>query len=299
MPYQHGLDQVLRVLRHVLPISRTEVIASCSYFVQHLCIRVAVEGRVAAQHHVHDDATAPDVGLLVVLAGQNLRSHVVWSSSFGGERLPSLELAGKPEVDDLQRILLDGLVAREEEVLWLEIPVANVVLVHVVDSADDLLHEDRSVDFRKVPVLNDAIEKLATPAKLHAEVDVPVVLKCFVKLDDVWVVHHLHDGNLLLETLHVLHGSLGNCLHSTDRACGLVLGLAHRAVRALSQLFLIQGIEICDFPSVVDDELSTTDASLFDLLSRHLACFLCGLRRGCPIGFFGSGAAHGCKSKQV
>ena len=43
------------------------------------------------------------------------------------------------------------------------------------------------------------------------------------------MVHHIHDGNLLLEPIHVLDLPLGNGLHGMDTARRLVLRLANIA----------------------------------------------------------------------
>ena len=52
--------------------------------------------------------------------------------------------------------------------------MSDLVLVHVIDGTDDLLHEDRRLHLREVTRLDDPIEELATVAELHDEVDVSV-----------------------------------------------------------------------------------------------------------------------------
>eukprot|EP00438_Fugacium_kawagutii_P007278 Skav234426 [mRNA] locus=scaffold1656:141965:152933:+ [translate_table: standard] len=90
---QQVANQSLRILGDVLPICWVEVEVAKSHLRQHLGVGVAEEGRVAAQQHVHDDTAAPQIAQLVVVASQHLRSHIVWSAGFGGQRLARSELA--------------------------------------------------------------------------------------------------------------------------------------------------------------------------------------------------------------
>mmetsp|Transcript_13491 Transcript_13491/g.35658 ORF Transcript_13491/g.35658 Transcript_13491/m.35658 type:complete len:444 (+) Transcript_13491:389-1720(+) len=201
---QKAAKQVLGVLRDRPPPLCREADAPRSRPPGHR-LGVSVEGGAPAEHEVHDHAAAPQVAHLVVLAGQHLRGDVVRRSRLRGQDLVRLVLAGQPEVDDLERVLLDGVLRGEEEVLGLQVAVAYPILVHVVDGADDLLHDGGGLDLREVPGLDDAVEQLASCAQLHHKIDVPVVLEAFEELDDVGMVHHLHDGDLLLEAVDVLH----------------------------------------------------------------------------------------------
>mmetsp|Transcript_104626 Transcript_104626/g.272328 ORF Transcript_104626/g.272328 Transcript_104626/m.272328 type:complete len:458 (-) Transcript_104626:231-1604(-) len=230
---QEHADQNLGILRDVLPIRGIEGKIAQTHLRKHLGIGLAEEGRVAAEHDVHDHADAPHVAELVVLPGENLRGHIVGCASLRGQHLASLELAGQTEVDDLDQILLNGLLGHEQEVLGLQVAVAHVIFVHVVERPDDLLHEDGGLDLREVPRLDDAVEELAARGELHDQINVAVVLEGLVEFDDVGVVHHFHDGDLLLEAVDVLHLRLGDGLAGPNGARGLVLRLGHGAIGAL------------------------------------------------------------------
>mmetsp|Transcript_88776 Transcript_88776/g.286900 ORF Transcript_88776/g.286900 Transcript_88776/m.286900 type:complete len:318 (-) Transcript_88776:65-1018(-) len=257
-------DQVLRVLGYVLPIRRIEAELAKSDLAQHLGIRVAEERRVATEHDIHYDAHAPEIGELVILALQHLRSDVVRRASLRLHVLAFMELAGQAEVDDFQRALIDAIFVLKEEVLGFQISVADVGFMHVVDGFDDLLHQSSSLHLREVTTLDDSVKELTARAQLHDQINVPVILERLVQLDDVRVVHHLHDGNLQLEPLHILHRCLGDGLDGPLAAPGLGrLGraLADGAVGALTELPLVNVVAVADVARVVYDEGSMRETS--------------------------------------
>ena len=58
-----------------------------------------------------------------------------------GSQHPALhELAGQAEVNDLEAVVFYGLLGSEKKGLGLQVPVCNLVLVHIVHGTDDLLH---------------------------------------------------------------------------------------------------------------------------------------------------------------
>mmetsp|Transcript_22175 Transcript_22175/g.48492 ORF Transcript_22175/g.48492 Transcript_22175/m.48492 type:complete len:248 (+) Transcript_22175:770-1513(+) len=231
---QQHANEVLRVLRDVLPVRGVEREGAQSHFRQDLGIGLAEEWGIAAEHDVHDDADAPHVAELIVLARQDLRRHVVRRAGLRLEKLAWFELARKTEIDDFEEILLDGVLGHEQEIFRFEISVANMVLVHVVDGSDDLLHEDGGLNLGEVSRFDDSIEELTTSRKFHYEIYVSVILERLVEFDDVGMIHHLHDGNFLLEAVDVLHLCLGDRLDRPNVARSLIFGLANGAVRAFS-----------------------------------------------------------------
>ena len=71
------LDQVPRLLRHVLPVGRVELHPNVEYLASEVHLVVGFEGRVAAEQHVEDHPDGPPINFFVVLfAGQHLGSHV-------------------------------------------------------------------------------------------------------------------------------------------------------------------------------------------------------------------------------
>mmetsp|Transcript_104098 Transcript_104098/g.301150 ORF Transcript_104098/g.301150 Transcript_104098/m.301150 type:complete len:263 (+) Transcript_104098:234-1022(+) len=241
---QHHTDQILRIFRDALPIRVVEGVGARADLRQDLRIGVTEKGRIPAKHHVGDDAETPNVAHVIVLARQNLRRDVVRSAGLCRQDLAFVELARQAKVDDLQQTLLDGILRQEEEVLRFQVAMADMVLVHVVDSLDHLLHERGRLHLREVPSLNDSVEQLASCAQLHDQVDDATIFEGLVQLDDVWMVHHLHEGNLLLEPLYVFHLLLGNRLDSSAGPSLLALSLGHRPVGALSELLLVDVVHV-------------------------------------------------------
>mmetsp|Transcript_37113 Transcript_37113/g.114351 ORF Transcript_37113/g.114351 Transcript_37113/m.114351 type:complete len:216 (-) Transcript_37113:478-1125(-) len=158
---QQLADEALGVVGHALPVILREGVPAGAHAAEDLVLRAAHEGRVAAEQHVHDDAEAPEVRGLVVLAGEHLGGDVVGRARLRRQHLALLELAGEAEVDDLQDVALDGLCRQEDKVLRLQVSVGDVQPVHVAHSSEDLLHDHGRLALREAAGLEDAVEELA------------------------------------------------------------------------------------------------------------------------------------------
>mmetsp|Transcript_131636 Transcript_131636/g.366847 ORF Transcript_131636/g.366847 Transcript_131636/m.366847 type:complete len:618 (-) Transcript_131636:115-1968(-) len=226
---QHHADQILRILRDVLPVCSVERKVAQAYLGEHLGVSLAKEGWVATQHHIHDDAATPYVAELVVLAREHLGRNVIWRARLCRQHLAFLELAREAEIDDLEDVLLDGVLRCEQEVLGLEITVADVQLVHVVDRSQHLLHDDGRLALLEVALLYDAVEELPAGAELRHQVVEPFVLKRLDELEDVWVVQGQQYVDLLLHPV-LLDCRLGDVLERSRHPGALVNALGDRAV---------------------------------------------------------------------
>jgi len=91
-----------------------------------------------------------------------------------------------------------------------------------------------------------------------------VVFERLVKLDDVRVVHDLHDGNFLFEAVDVLHLPLGNGFDCTCHTCRLVVTFAHCSIGTLTELLLVDVIEISDLSRIVDNEAGMFETTFLD-----------------------------------
>mmetsp|Transcript_58933 Transcript_58933/g.108011 ORF Transcript_58933/g.108011 Transcript_58933/m.108011 type:complete len:236 (-) Transcript_58933:298-1005(-) len=218
---QHS-NKIFCILGNALPISCIETEITQPHFGEHVGISFTVEWRIPAEHHVHDYAKTPQIRSLVVLARQNLRSHVVWCACFGRQDLVRRKLACQSEVDHLQCGFLNGILRGEQEILRLQVAVTDVVFMHVEHGPEHVLHDDGCLNLSKVACVDDTVKKFTTCAQLQDKVDVPVILERFVQLDDVGMVHDLHDGDLLLESIKILHLRFGDGLHSSGDTCGFV-----------------------------------------------------------------------------
>mmetsp|Transcript_7809 Transcript_7809/g.21330 ORF Transcript_7809/g.21330 Transcript_7809/m.21330 type:complete len:331 (+) Transcript_7809:626-1618(+) len=292
-------DQVLGIIGNVLPVRRIEGEIAQANLRQHLGVCLTKERRVSTEHDVHDDTNTPAITQLVVLPGQYLWCNVVWGSRFGVQHLVLLKPTRQTEINDLQQGLLDGLLRQEEKVLRLQVPVADMILVHVVDRSHNLLHQDGCLDFGKMAGLNDPVEQLTATAKLHDQVDAAMVLKGLIQLDDVRVVQQLHDGNLLFEAVDVLHLGLRNRLHSSDGVSPLAFPLAHGAVGALAQLPFVEVIRLENLPGVVHNEVAMAKASSLDIFFRNIGGLLAiGSRPVLVLVLFLTGtSAHSCSTQ--
>mmetsp|Transcript_12886 Transcript_12886/g.32497 ORF Transcript_12886/g.32497 Transcript_12886/m.32497 type:complete len:251 (+) Transcript_12886:771-1523(+) len=233
---QEPSNQVLSVLGDVLPIGCIERKVPQAHLRKDLGVGFSKERRVAAEQNVHDDSDAPQITELIVLSSKHLRCNIIWSTCLCRQHLISLELAREAKVNDLKQVFFNRFLCHEEEIFRFQVAVAHVVLMHVIDGADDLLHKHGGLHLSEMACLNDPVEQLASNSELHDQVDVAAILKTLVQFDDVRVVHHLHDGDFLLKPLDVLHLRLGYGLDGANRSGALVPSLGNGAIRALAEL---------------------------------------------------------------
>ena len=119
---------------------------------------VAVERWPATQHYIHDDPDAPDVALLSVGALENLRGDI--------ERRPVLlvhyvrffvEVVRGTEVDHLDLAIADI----DQNILWLEVTVCDILRVAVGNSVQDLLSHGCSLCFSELFTAGDLLKEFA------------------------------------------------------------------------------------------------------------------------------------------
>mmetsp|Transcript_115788 Transcript_115788/g.248811 ORF Transcript_115788/g.248811 Transcript_115788/m.248811 type:complete len:330 (+) Transcript_115788:639-1628(+) len=235
-------DEVFGVLADRLPVVALEIVTAVSDVVLEFLVRVAFEGRVAAEQNVHDDSTAPDVALLVVLPGEDLRSHVVRRASpaLHGRVLLRVELLGEAEVDDLDGC---GVLLHHHDVLRLQILVHEFLAVHERERPQRLLHDvaDEGLVVARLLVAPEAVHavlQLPALARLHDLHDRVRVDEVFVDLDHVRVIEHGHALDLLQDLLH-LHAPFpllpGDRLADALLPGHLVRDTVHLAEAALAQ----------------------------------------------------------------
>mmetsp|Transcript_119295 Transcript_119295/g.338247 ORF Transcript_119295/g.338247 Transcript_119295/m.338247 type:complete len:335 (+) Transcript_119295:448-1452(+) len=224
---QQAPDQILGVLGHLLPVGGMEGEFRFRDFALELGVGVPEERGVPAEHDEHEDAAAPQVAQVGGPPRQRLRRDVVADGGLCRDPLAGLEPTRAVEVGDLQEVVLDLVPGHEQEVLRLQIAVADVIFVHVENCLQDLLHKVRGHCLREAATINDAIKELAASTELHHEVNVSVILVRLMQLYYVRMVHLRHDFDLLFETVDVFHLRLAYVLDSIHIAGLLVLGLPH------------------------------------------------------------------------
>jgi hypothetical protein len=136
----------------------------------------------------------------------------------------------------------------EEEVLWLEIAMADVVDgVAIFQSTQHGLDDRRGILLRVMTLctlglLNDTIEELSSSAQLSDEMKILVVLEDIHELDDVGVVHRLQDLNLTLQCFQSTNFRFLDCLHSEIFFGLTVLAFPHNSIVPVAQLAVIHTI---------------------------------------------------------
>lgn len=127
---------------------------------------------------------------------------------------------------------LDVALGVEQEVLRLEVAMADVESVAVIDRVDDLLEVVHRLGFLQPATRDEVVEELAARNVLHDEVaneqrsvsrkssaprtyrgsrmqidsQFAVRFPNVVQVHDVWVIDQLHDDNLALDSLQDLLG---------------------------------------------------------------------------------------------
>mmetsp|Transcript_83966 Transcript_83966/g.216105 ORF Transcript_83966/g.216105 Transcript_83966/m.216105 type:complete len:458 (-) Transcript_83966:398-1771(-) len=274
-------DEVLRRLTHSRPGLGVEVKLRALDLSQRLGVGDPSKGWIAAKEHVAHHPDAPGVARFgVALALQYLRRHVVEASDLcvHPRLLLSRHLAREAEVAHAELRGPDVLVrVLEHHILRLYVAVAYSVGVQVVQCHQHCPGDDRGVVLRHLLLLQEAVQDIAALAQLQDQVQVVVVLKGLVELDDVGVVERLHDGDLPQQPVEVPAGrDLRDDLHGTVDVRGLLLRLEDLGRAAAGQLLALHLEEVLDAARVVDDELVCAKLAVVaafghELLAGHAA----------------------------
>ena len=109
------------------------------HVVDDVFVRLTAERRLATEHNVHDDAHGPDVTLGRVTALQHFWRDVVGRSVRLVHHLVGNYALGEAKVDKLDVSIIVFFV--EQEVLWLDVAMADAVGVQVTQGVEGLLHD--------------------------------------------------------------------------------------------------------------------------------------------------------------
>eukprot|EP00960_Hanusia_phi_P011445 334214-Hanusia_phi.AAC.2 len=207
---EHAADEVLGGRADAIPGVTGEGEAALLHHEQHLRHVVAQERRGATEHGIQDRASRPHVhlgGVEALLKApiegdvHNLRSNVLGGAARGRhgveDRVP---LDGrKPEVSDLHVVVCGrgGIAAHEEDVLWLDIAVADAMTVEVLEAGQHLLEQQPRVSLREVILPGDANQEFSASCKLLDQEDVQVIVEDVDQPDAALVFYPPHDHQLL------------------------------------------------------------------------------------------------------
>mmetsp|Transcript_41282 Transcript_41282/g.102334 ORF Transcript_41282/g.102334 Transcript_41282/m.102334 type:complete len:327 (-) Transcript_41282:45-1025(-) len=220
------VDEVLGVLGDVVPPGGGVVVAARHDLLEKGWHLLLVEGGEAAEQDVQDHAHRPHVHLdAVALGGEDLGRHVAGRAA--GRLHDSLltHHLGQPEVGQLDRRI--GRRRGVEQVLRLEVAVADVVRVQVLQRVRDLPHALGRILLGIRATRDDAVEELAARDELHHEVDLGALVEHLVQRDHVGVRDPLHDRDLVLDRLECARLRLVDDLHRERPAVALALAGVH------------------------------------------------------------------------
>jgi hypothetical protein len=126
---------------------------------------------------------------------EHLRGNIVRRPTY---RL--LPLAGvlnesrKPKVANL-----DVHIRVQEEVTKFQIPMDDLVSVHVVACADELDHEKASFGFGESATAAQHVHERSRGAELKRHVDIVIVFEALLEVDDVGVLERAMDLNFCVK----------------------------------------------------------------------------------------------------
>ena len=97
------------------------------------------------------------------------------------------------------------VVIVHEQILGLQVPVANAKLVEVLDAGYDLMKKLRRLLFPESLSVDYVLKELASSRILHHEVELFLRFNDLIKLNDVGMPHYLEDVDLASDSLDVTH----------------------------------------------------------------------------------------------
>ena len=116
-------DEVLAVVRDVVPDFVIEGEASSAHFLHDLLIALTIERWHAGEKDVADDSAGPDIAFGSVVLVQNFWGNVVWSTKLLIKLLVGVVHEGGSEVNNLDLVKL--LVLLKKDVLGFEISIED------------------------------------------------------------------------------------------------------------------------------------------------------------------------------
>ena len=135
---------------------------------------------------------------MISLASDHLRSCIARGATSRLESGGWFVHVAEAEVNNLQ-----GQIVVQEQVLGLQVSVADSTLVDVLDARDELEVKLAGLLLREPRVSDDVVEQLAAIAVLHYHVELLFGFNYFVQLNDIRVSDLLEDFDLPSDSLHV------------------------------------------------------------------------------------------------
>lgn len=267
-------DEVLSRFRNGFPDASLERPLTGLDLCENLAV-ATVEGRSATQHDIEDHTDAPHVTHLVVLACENLGRDVVGSPVHGSHLLALIlaEVVTSAEVDHFNGATLSDV---NENVLWLEITVGNLLTVAVGNSLQQLLEDFGSLGLLEIFLLDNLVEELAALAKLCHKEESRLVFVDFKEPHDVRVSQISENVNFILETVSITcaHRQFVNDLDGELLPGLVVCDPLHSAERACAQQLFVDIVLLGEefHISVLFHEVGVLDHDVILVLEGFLFC---------------------------
>lgn len=237
---EQAMNEVLEVLGRLLRTLWTNV--AIQNVQKELVFGLFVERVPLVEDQVGEHSESPEVcGLVLVHSVDEFWSH----EDHGSLELVTKYLAGAREVEVAE---LDFALFIDQNVFGFEVPVDDAFGMHVQQSFNDLGENEFDVGNGEQALGVEDVEQTAIATVLDFEEERAVRLHCFVEIQDVFVVEHLHD--VLLDQ-DLVDGFLrGEVLFLDDFQCHFLSPPIHCVVdlrkEALSE-FLLDGVVFQDF----------------------------------------------------
>ena len=171
-----------------------------------LCCISVVERRLTNKEDIGDDTDSPDVDLVVIFnLSTELWGHVEWASKGQCLLLVWIVSCSKSKVRQFNVDLIGSRirVVLTEDVLGLQVSMHDVLLMHEVESEEELLDHISGLHFSKLLHLANLFKKVATQDHLHDDIVVLSVLKELKDASDVGMRSLLEHLKLILVQLLV------------------------------------------------------------------------------------------------
>lgn len=195
---------------------------------------------MSGEHCESADANGPDVDFVAVTFvcfGDKFRAEVVRGSTHRVLALVVVvELGGESEVCNF-----DCAIAGDKEVVWLQIPVYDSVVVEIAESVHDLAENLPGFCLIEALCLSEVVANGMASAKLENDIEEVCVVKRIVKLQNVLVVQRTLDCDFAFDFVQRLL-ALGDVVFPNslqgEALAGLIRNTINRSEATASQFFM-------------------------------------------------------------
>jgi len=185
-PLQQLINQIFGLIAHLFPDLGLHAILAVEYVLNDVFVLLSTKWRLTAKHDEHNDSHTPNIALSSVASLQHFWCDVVRRTIGLVHNFVGHNSFGQAEVNQFDVAVVVLLV--QQEVLWLDVSVADGVSVQVAKGVESLLHYRTSLSLSKVLLLCNVVKQFATFAEFSNKETNPIGLPRLKQLDDVGVV---------------------------------------------------------------------------------------------------------------